>query len=101
LTLEPVFIIEITYRDIFTVLGAIAMNEESSVVLQSAAVANAAVVHVSGPSQTHNHSGHSSTNVSGVHQIVANSGHGVIVQSPQVMGLGLSVSGKILTILDY
>jgi hypothetical protein len=69
------------------------MNEDTSVVLQSAAVANSAVVHVNGPTQIHNHSAHTSTNATSVHQIVTNSGHGVIVQSPQVMGISLSVSG--------
>jgi hypothetical protein len=74
------------------------MNEDTSVVLQSA-VANTAVVHVNGPTQIHNHSAHTSSNVTPIHQIVSNSGHGVIVQSPQVMGITLSVSGMFFSLI--
>lgn len=69
------------------------MNEETSVVLQtqSGVSGNAQVVHVNAANATaHN----PSANISSVHPIVQNTTHGVIVPTPQVMGLSLTVTGK-------
>ena len=67
------------------------MNEETSVVLQaqSGVTASAQVVHVNATNSTV----HPTANVASVHQIIQNTTHGVIVPTPQVMGLSLTVSG--------